>query len=1093
MKSRTFHPLPLVAALWAVFSVPAYAQFTVSTGITDTVAKTLTGAIGTVESGATLTTNDATATITVITGTSSINNAGTISQTDTARTIDANAGTPVLTLTNQVGGLITATGNVVIRLNRQAGSYLIDNQGTISQIGPSVDGERAIKADAAYTSTNNRIINGSESNTAAVISSTGNDALRLGTNFTLTNYGRILSTGVVNTSCPGYMSVQCAAGDDFSAADGVAIENARANVVIINHGRIEGPRHGIDGGDPVAATASANLLGADRLTITATGPNGVTFDRESGGTTTSDVAIANPVIINHAGGIVIGRNGSGVGLDGHGVVFNWGLISGNYAGAGNIYDHESLGLTTSNGDGDGVDIDGVAYIENHGRIEGTGAGGLDSGGNPNGADGIAAGGGTIINHVGAAIYGQSKGILIDDGANGIAIAAQRGTSTATGAAARIVNDGTITGDKATAIGLVGDFADVVINGATGVITGGTQSLKVDEANSTTPGAAVQMGSGNDTLTNQGRIEGKNGLAIDMGDGDDVLKLFNGGSTGVVVGTMAGGAGADTLETGGTQRFETGTLSGFESFVVRDGSTTFTYGLGTVTSVQVDAGARLQVNGSLGTSGDLLVNGQLAAPEGQTLRTVNVGGNYSQGASGVLEARLGAGNQSDLVSTTGSATLTDGATIRALPRAYVNDGAQFTLVSGGGGLSANAANLQLVNESVLVQYTLSTTGNLLVLGAQRKASLAQLAPEGLGGLAGALEALGRSGDSSLSPLLGVLDAQTSSQGVASTLRELSPNSASTAFQVAQTTGSAFFSAMGARLDQARAVDNALAGTTGLSAGDSAGRRLWAQGLGTWGEQKARAGNNGYELGAHGIAGGFETDRSARQVMGLSLAYTQADSDGTGTGIGDDVRVKATSVGGYMSHELEGGTTLDTSVVLGHNRYHSQRLVNVAGAVQQLQGRYNGWQLGAQLEAGFPFAAAEFNGRWLAGARVGYLSTDRYTETGGSAALSMASGHASSLQSMLGVELARALSSTSTVLLRARYLHEFANVRPTNATLVAGGPSFASTSAQPGRDMLQLGLGWRHRPSAGITLSVNYDAELKSGYLAHQLSARAMWAF
>lgn len=1088
MKPQTIHPLPLVAALWAVFSAPAFAQFTVTTGNTDTAAKTLAGATGTVESGATLTTSGGTPTITVNAGTSSINNAGTISQTGTARTIDANTGTPSLTLTNQVGGLITATSGEVIRLNRAAGSYTLNNQGTIWQTSTAPGASRAIKADANYTSSGNQIINGSTSNTGALIRADGNDALRLGTNFTLTNYGRILSTGVVNTSCPDYMGAQCV--NDFSAADGVAIENGRANVVIINHGSIEGPRHGIDGGDPVAATASANLLGADRLTITATGPNGVTFDRESGGATTSGVTIANPVILNHAGGTVIGRNGSGVGLDGHGVVFNWGLISGNYAGAGNIYDHEGLGLTTSNGDGDGdgVDIDGVAYIENHGRIEGTGAGGLDSGGNPNGADGIAAGGGTIINHAGAVIYGQSKGILIDDGANGTAIAAQRGTSTATGAAARIVNDGTITGDRGTAIGLVGDFSDVIVNGPTGVITGGAQSLKVDEANSTTPGAAVQMGAGDDTLTNHGRIEGKNGLAIDMGAGNDTLRLFSGGTTGVVVGTLAGGDGDDTLETGGTHHFRSGTVQGFERFIVRDGSTTFNHGLGTVTAVQVDAGARLQVNGSLGTSGDLVINGQLAAPEGQTLRTVSVGGAYSQGANGVLEARLGTGNQSDRVNAAGTATLSDGATIRALPLAYVNDGAQFTLVSGAGGLTANAAHLQIANDSALVRYTLSTSGNDLLLTAQRKANLAQLAPAGLEGLAGALEALGRSGNTSLSPLLGLLDTQTSAQGVSDTLRELSPSSAGAAFQAAQTSGAVFLSALGARLDQARA-----GGNTGLAAGDGAGRRLWAQGLGAWGEQKARGGNSGYDLGAHGIAGGFESDRTARQVMGVSLAYTQADSDGTGAGTGDDVRVKATSVGGYMSHVLASGTTLDTSVVLGHNRYSSQRLVNLAGATQQLQGRYSGWQLGAQFEAGFPFAAAGFNGRWLAGARVGYLSTGRYTETGGSAALNVADNHASSVQSVLGVELARDLSGTSSVLLRARYLHEFAHLRATQATLVAGGPSFTSTSAQPGRDALQLGLGWRHRPAAGVTLSVNYDAELKSGYLAHQLSARAMWAF
>ena len=235
------------------------------------------------------------------------------------------------------------------------------------------------------------------------------------------------------------------------------------NVAILNYGAICGPRHGVDGGDPIAATADGNLIGVDRLIVTSVTPNGVVFDKVVNGVTTSGISILNPVVINMADGTITGNNGSGVGLDGHGVVINYGTISGKYAGAGNVYNHGGLGLTTSNGDGDGVDIDGVAYIENYGRIQGLGAGGFDSGGAPNGADGIAAGGGTIINHAGATIYGQSKGILIDDGSDGTAIAAGRGTATATGAAIRIVNEGSIIGDKKVAIGLVGTFNDTIIN------------------------------------------------------------------------------------------------------------------------------------------------------------------------------------------------------------------------------------------------------------------------------------------------------------------------------------------------------------------------------------------------------------------------------------------------------------------------------------------------------------------------------------------------------------------------------------------------------------------------------------------------------
>lgn len=1088
-----FRPLPIVVALQAIFAFPSFAQFTVTTGTTDTTPKTLTGAAGEVQAGATLTTNAATTTVTINAGTSTLTNSGTISQTGTGRTIDANTGTPVLTITNNQGGLITAAGGEVIRLNRPAGTYIINNQGTIWQTSTTAGGSRGIKADAAFTSTNNQIINGSASNTTAVIRSDANDAMRLGSNFTLTNYGNIFSTGIVNTSCPNYLKTPvnlCAA--DLSAADGVAIENGRSNVSILNHGSITGPRHGIDGGDPVAAAASANLIGADRLIVTSTGPNGVTFDRIAGGVTTSGVKIVNPVIINYSTGVLTGNNGSGVGLDGHGVVINYGTITGKYAGAGRVYDHEGLGRTTSNGDGDGVDIDGIAYVENFGRIQGLGAGGLDSGGNPNGADGIAAGGGTIINHAGAVIFGQSKGILIDDGANGTAIAAQRGTATATGGIVSISNAGTIAAEKGAAIGLVGNFNDSLTNASSGVITGGSEAVRVDVAASTTPAAAVQMGAGDDSLTNYGRIEGKNGLAIDMGAGNDTAALFNGGSTGIIVGSIDGGAGIDTLETGGVHAFAAGTVTQFERFIVRNGSTTFNDALGPVSSVQVDAGAALQVNGALSTSGDFTVNGTFKASSGTEPRTITVGGNYAQGAAGVLEAGVGAGNSADRISVSGTASLANGSTIQPVPRAYVASGSSYTVISANGGLTATPASLAVANNSALVRYTLSRSGNALVVNAQRQVTLASLTPTRLGALGSILEGLGQSGNSSADALFAALDSLPSTQAVSDALQQIAPETNRAGQQALQLGNGSMFSAFENRIDSGRGGALALS-PTGLAAGGGTPSRIWAQGLGAWGEQKQRDGASGYKINAYGLAAGLESDRSASEVTGLSLAYTQANADGAAAAQGDDVRVNALNLGGYFSRNTP-DMTLDASVLLGLNNYESQRRIAFAGFSETASARYKGWQLGARVEAGFPFALSNaWSGRWLVGARAGYLATQGFTESGSGAAQRVDASHATSVQSVLGTELTQALSGASSLQLRVRYLHEFAKAPDIQATFVAGGPGFATAGAKPNRDSLQLGIGYRQVLAQGVTLTLRYDAEVKEKYLAHQLSARALWSF
>ena len=1061
-------PLPIVLALQAVFALPVYAaDFTIGSGVTNTTAQSLTANNGVVQQGGTLATSGTAVAVTVNAGTSTINNSGTISQTGSTFAIDANTAATTLTINNNVGALINAAGNVTIRINKATDGFVINNQGTIAQSSAVIDGKQyAIKTNVDFTTTNNQIINGSVSNTNATISSTSSSAIKMGSNTTLTNYGQIYSTSPVNTKCADYIAA-CATGTPPKAADGISIDDAMKNAVILNYGSITGQRHGIDGGNPVAANADSDLVGVDRLTVVTTGPNGVTFDKVVGGVTTSNVKIDNPVVINYAGGNITGNNGSGVGFDGHGVVINYGTISGNYAGAGKVYDHKGLGLTTSNGDGDGVDIDGVAYVENYGRIQGTGAGGLDSGGNPNGADGIAAGGGTIINHAGAVIYGQSKGILIDDGADGTAVASGRGTSLANGSTITIVNEGTITGEKKVAVGLVGNFNDTLTNAATGVITGGVDAMRLGENNSTVAGAAVQLGAGDDTLINYGRIEGKNGLAIDMGTGNDTLRLLGGS----VIGAIDGGTGTNTLETNGTQIFADGNLRNFQTITV--------------------LGGNLRVNGSFATT-NLTVNGTLQAPDSGAFRTVSIAGNYVQGASGVLEARVGANGASDKLAVTSAATLTDGATIRPLLNGYVTDGTTYTLVNAGT-LSATAANLTVDSTSNFLTYTLVKDGNDLKLVAHREQSLASMAPQNGATFATGMQAMLSTGSQSSVNLLNALESLPNAEAVSKAAAQLAPETNAAAQSAASAAQGSVFSAFDNRIDTVRSGGPLAMGKTGLSGGDSVGNRFWLQGLAAIAKQDARKGANGYDLDAQGLAVGYEFDLNARDMLGFSGGYTQAGSDGKDSGAGDDTDVKSIHVGAYFSR-TDASYTLDAGIAISANRYSSQRTVTIPGFTETLSGKYSGYQVGARVEYGIPFALDEkWSGRWLMGARLGHLDNGAYSESGGASAQNVGSASANSAQSVLGVEFVNKLSAASSATLRARYLHEFADTPAINASFVSGGPSFRLDGTQPARDSLQLGFGYRNITAQGTTIAIGYDMEIKDKYLGHQLTAKAIWNF
>lgn len=1012
-----------------------------------------------------------------------IDNAGTIAHTGTQRAIDANANGQTLTISNEKTGVISSSGAQTIRLNKEDGQYIIDNQGTIEQVGTNIGGERAIKADLDYTSEHNQIINGAVDNRTAVISSTGNDALRLGSNFTLTNYGHIFSTGLVNTSCPDYMAASVGCGADVSAADGVAIENERANVAILNHGTITGPRHGIDGGDPLAANADSNLIGLERLIIRSAGGDGVTFDKVVDGITTENIQILNPVVINYADGQIIGNNGSGVGFDGHGVVFNYGLISGNYAGAGNVYDHEGLGLTIDNGDGDGVDIDGIAYVENYGRIEGTGAGGFDSGGNPNGADGIAAGGGTIINHAGASIFGQSKGILIDDGAAGTAVASGRGTSTAFGGVVRIENAGSIIGADEAAIGLVGNFDDVLINHAGGVIRGGLDTTRVDEDNSTTAAAAVQMGGGNDSLINAGLIEGLNGLAVDLGDGDDSLTVL---STARFIGSVDGGAGIDkvVLDDAAGGRF--GNSLNFENLDVRSGTWS-------LDSDDFSASTRIYSGASLLNLGTL--QGDVQVDNGATFGGGVIGGNLNLASGSTLALTVSPGGASNTLSVGGDVAL-NGANLRidALPGDYPLQSSYQVLQADGaitGTFADFSSNLAFLTPTL--QYG---AHNVDLTLARNDRSFADLARSANGrGVANVLEA---QGSGALYQAL-----LTSSTGSASSALDQLAASSNASLMTASLAGSALVSSsmlgamqqMGgsANLQTSLLRENApLLAANGIpnearNLNDPRAQgRLWLQGLGSHGKLDGSDGAHDLTQDTRGAVLGADWALDSVWRVGVLGGYARTDVD-AGPGTSSDI--DSLHLGVYALRQ-SGPFALRLGAAYSRHDNSSKRQVEFAGFSDRLRGDYDANSQQAFAELGYQVASGRLLAEPFAGIGYQRYSHESYDEKGGAAALHVDSQKQDNLSSTLGLRLAHLGTLDNGMSLTPRaslgWRHTYGNLDSSaRQSFLSGGSAFSVEGSALDRNSLLVEAGLDLGISPTQTLGVGYSGEQGSKAQNHGL--------
>ncbi|CAO3378139.1 autotransporter outer membrane beta-barrel domain-containing protein [Azospirillum argentinense] len=599
-------------------SSPALAQFAVTGGSTVTGSQTLSGSqTGTVAAGGTLQTSGAAVTQSGSAGDVVLDNAGTIRSTG-GRGFDTSGGNTVrtLTLTNRAGAVIQSDVNDAVRINTNitSGGVTIDNAGTIRAAAPT-DPASAVQGQALDLRTMNTagvplsVIN----RATGVIEALNDDALRPGLNATIDNAGIIRSFGA-NTS-----------GGANGTADAIDA-GGRTGVTVTNRsgGLISGARHGI----------------------------------------TADTDIT---VVNEAGGTIIGRNGSGVGSDGNGTVVNRGLISGDYAGAGAIFN--SSGTASTNGDGDGVDIDYIGTIVNEGTIRGTGAGGVDSGGRPNGADGIAMGGGTITNSATGVISGAGHGIMIDDGAEGAAYGATT-----------ITNAGRIESRDGPAITLIGPYANTITN--SGTIAGGGGDP-----------VAIAFGAGNDRLVIQG---------------------------GAIIGKVLGGGGTDALEVqlGSGGRYVIGArdvYNGFATATVGSGTLVVNGPLALGSGLTVDSGATLAGTGTI-TVPAASVAGAVAPGAGAS-GTLTVAGNVSFATGSRLQVGIDPAGNTTTLAVGGTVTVANGATVQvtAADGLYLT-GRRYEILTASGGVTGQFGAVERLNPAPLGAGTLalSQTGNAVLL-------------------------------------------------------------------------------------------------------------------------------------------------------------------------------------------------------------------------------------------------------------------------------------------------------------------------------------------------------------------------------------------
>jgi outer membrane autotransporter protein len=347
----------------------------------------------------------------------------------------------------------------------------------------------------------------------------------------------------------------------------------------------------------------------------------------------------------------------------------------------------------------------------------------------------------------------------------------------------------------------------------------------------------------------------------------------------------------------------------------------------------------------------------------------------------------------------------------------------------------------------------------------------------------------------SELSNTLQNLASTEEVRDAAEQLRPEANNASTQAVMAAANQVSSVIGAHQEAVRTASN---GNSGVSTGETAqGAGFWMQGFGFKGEQKERGGVDGYTADTGGfVLGGDKTIGNGDVRVGAAFAYASTGINGEGVTTANRTDIDSYQGTVYGSYDA-GAWYVDAALGYGQHQYDTKRYVALAGA--SITGKHDANQYLAKVGVGYPLAFGRATFTPLASLAYVNLDQDGYTETdptASGAALTVGSTKTDSLRSGLGAKVSVPLSTgklNTALEARAIWNHEFADTQQDIASSFVGGTSFTTNGVAQARDSANLGLGLSLNSANGQTLSVNYDAEVKSDYVSHTAALKFRYDF
>jgi uncharacterized protein with beta-barrel porin domain len=473
-----------------------------------------------------------------------------------------------------------------------------------------------------------------------------------------------------------------------------------------------------------------------------------------------------------------------------------------------------------------------------------------------------------------------------------------------------------------------------------------------------------------------------------------------------------------------------------------------------------------------------------------LNNSSVGGDYAQGATGVLTIGAVSTGSYGSLSAGGTATLAAGTTIRvnADPAHSLGNADVLNNVISASTLTcsttADCSAIKVQDNILGLNFTAAKNGNDVDLTAATVAGLTTVAAATAGGAgagAGAvldtLLATAGSQPTGLSDLLFAVGAAGSAQEVSDIVAQALPLMSGGLTQVT----------VGNLNGVNRVIQARQEGNRGLSSGDSfvSNRMGWIKPLGSWADQKNRNGTFGYDAKTYGVALGADGELSNVARLGAAFAYTNSNVDGnSGTQNADINSYQAVL---YGSRSLDEATELNWQADYAYNQNKGQR--RVVGLTASSKYNSDSFHVGAGIGRTMTMNPLT---TFTPSFRADYttIHDQGYAETG-AGGLNLTVNGRTTDQFVLAVDgkVAHKLNDNATLIANMGLGYDVnAKQNSVTAAFAGGGAAFTTLGLDPSATTVRGGLGYVSNMSGGTEITARYDVEGRSGFTAQTASVK-----